>query len=867
VRVGRYEVLGEAGRGGLGVVLRARAPDGAIVAIKIPTRAPDPEARARFEREVRLLDAFGEEDGFVPLIDSGEHQGMPFLVMPFFGGGTLRAKLERGRLSPEAAVALVLSIARSMAVAHARGVVHRDLKPENVLFAASGKPLVADLGLAKHWKGTTPGASQTVLLSHAGQLKGTIGYMAPEQAEDSMSVGPPADVFSLGAILYECLTGEPAFRGEGLLAVLERIVKGDFERRRSTDGSRWLDAVVETSLHPNPSRRYADAGALAKALEAGPSGAVPRGRRRAALVLGAGVALAALGILALALGRARTSPLEEARTRLQEARGDAPPAARLALALEAAGLVPGDGPEERATRGEALELAARLDLESGDAKPGLAAARDALALAPDSEERRLLVAQVALRAGEPEEASSVLEKTLEMKAPPLDAFRAAGLALLARSRFAEAEALARRGLSLHGDDPSLLVMRGRALRGLARSAEAIGPLAAAERAGAREAHSERALATIEACPIDRIDDPRKLVVTMDKDAMAVLLRQVDALLATIEREWPAAGAHPSGRDVALSALARACDLLTRTRAITQANLEPWTRLYERARALHATITRAAGDEVTDATAAVAVLALYAEDSELAARIAPRAGSLSLRGRFALRANLGISSFMPANHAASGMCHFDGDESSAIALLDAALGEDAAALGRACQEDGFLMELRRAALRIRAWALWHRAARDPSHADDLPRSEQSGREADALPTAFPAYKDGPVLVCLIPAVLLQSKLDEAEELIARLEAFEAEWGNLGGAPSEAGRRRELGRAGEASELRGDLEMRRHHLPEAAAAFERAARSINTRSSWLGLARAREELGDARAASLARQRALSAEESYLTWLERP
>src|SRR5262249_563503 len=134
---------------------RARSPQGGTVAVKLLARMDD-ATRARFERERRLLASFSEADGFVPLRDAGETEGpaesrRPYLVMPFVAGGTLRARLARGRLGAAEALALGRVLAAAIGKAHERGVVHRDLKPENVLFTTEGRPLVADLGLAKHF--------------------------------------------------------------------------------------------------------------------------------------------------------------------------------------------------------------------------------------------------------------------------------------------------------------------------------------------------------------------------------------------------------------------------------------------------------------------------------------------------------------------------------------------------------------------------------------------------------------------------------------------------------------------------------------------------------------------------------------------
>jgi tetratricopeptide (TPR) repeat protein len=299
MRIGPYEVVATLGEGSMGVVYGARSPMGAEVAIKV-LRKNDAEVIVRFERERRLLASLGESDGFVPLIDAGATATAAYLVMPLVPGGTLRRKLEAGPLEVEAAVELGRRLALALGAAHARGIVHRDLKPENVLFTRAGDPLVTDLGLAKHFDPDVAGASQSVSLSRTGALLGTAGYMAPEQMRDSKNVGPPADVFALGAILYECLSGEPPFLGEGLVDVCERVMAGRWvplrERRASIPA--WLDAVVTRTLAQAPGARFEDGLALGEALAAGEVGAAPPPRPSRAILVGAGLVLlgGALGV-------------------------------------------------------------------------------------------------------------------------------------------------------------------------------------------------------------------------------------------------------------------------------------------------------------------------------------------------------------------------------------------------------------------------------------------------------------------------------------------------------------------------------------------------------------------------------------------
>jgi hypothetical protein len=267
VRLEGYEISAEIGRGGMGAVYRARAADGRDVAIKVLLRAT-PDARARFERERRLLGSLGEAEGFVPLLDAGNVGEQPFLVMPFLAGGTLRDRLRHGPLGVEDTIALGAALADAVGRAHARGIVHRDLKPENVLFDAQERPLVADLGLGKHFRSDVAGASQSVAISLVGGMRGTVGYCPSEQINDATSVDARADVFALGAILYECLAGRPAFEGETPLAVFSKIDAGHIAplRELRPEAPERLARVVTRALARDRGNRFEDGAALARAL-------------------------------------------------------------------------------------------------------------------------------------------------------------------------------------------------------------------------------------------------------------------------------------------------------------------------------------------------------------------------------------------------------------------------------------------------------------------------------------------------------------------------------------------------------------------------------------------------------------------------
>ena len=309
MRLGAYEVVSELGRGGMGVVFRAHSPEGRDVAIKLLQRRDEPTL-ARFERERRLLASLGEKDGFVPLLDAGSSPQGPFLVMPLVPGGTLRARLAGGALGVKEALELGHRLGEALGRAHARGVVHRDLKPENVLFAADGRALVADLGLAKHFDRGAPGASQSVSLSLSGEVRGTAGYMAPEQVADTRAAGPPADVFALGAIVWECLAGRPAFAAGTVLEIFAAAARGsaNLPPLGRSDLPFGVEETLRRALDPRPGARFPDGATFARALAGTPG---RRGGRRA-LVL-AGVAAAIALSVAVARWRSRAASRAEAR--------------------------------------------------------------------------------------------------------------------------------------------------------------------------------------------------------------------------------------------------------------------------------------------------------------------------------------------------------------------------------------------------------------------------------------------------------------------------------------------------------------------------------------------------------------------------
>ena len=264
VHVPGYEVLGELGRGGMGVVYRARDTRlNRLVALKMILAGAHAGAAelARFRSEAEAIAQLSHPH-VVQIYEVGEHSGLPFFSLEFCDGGSLDKKLGGVPLAPAEAARLVELLARALHAAHHKGVVHRDLKPANVLLTADGTPKVTDFGLAKRRDAAGATAS--------GQVMGTPSYMAPEQAEGKgKAVGPTADVYALGAILYECLTGRPPFRAATPLDTILQVVAEEPVPPRSLNAQvdRDLETICLKCLNKEPQRRYDSAASLADDLE------------------------------------------------------------------------------------------------------------------------------------------------------------------------------------------------------------------------------------------------------------------------------------------------------------------------------------------------------------------------------------------------------------------------------------------------------------------------------------------------------------------------------------------------------------------------------------------------------------------------
>src|SRR5262249_54406981 len=276
-----YEVQAELGRGGMGVVYRAcQVRLKRLVALKMLLAGPQvrEEQLARFRVEAEAV-ARLQHTHIVQIYEIGDHNHLPYLALEFVDGGNLDRQLAGTPQEPRATAALLETLAHAMHFAHQKGIVHRDLKPANVLLTREGTPQITDFGLAKqldHDQGAT----------QSGAVVGTPSYMAPEQAAGRIKeIGPAADVYALGAILYEGLTGRPPFKSTTAFDTLKQVLSQDPvpPRRLQPGVPRDLETICLKCLQKEPHHRYASALALAEDLHRYQSGEPIRARPAPAL--------------------------------------------------------------------------------------------------------------------------------------------------------------------------------------------------------------------------------------------------------------------------------------------------------------------------------------------------------------------------------------------------------------------------------------------------------------------------------------------------------------------------------------------------------------------------------------------------------
>jgi len=322
-KLGSYEITGTLGAGGMGEVYRARdAKLNRDVAIKVlpETLARDAAALSRFEREAQAVAALSHPN-ILAIYDFGSTDGITFAVTELLEGETLRSRLSSGALPVRKALDYGAHIVHGIAAAHERGIIHRDLKPENVFITKDGVVKILDFGLAKTALSTATAAETTLQADTSpGTVLGTVGYMSPEQVR-GLTVDPRSDIFSIGAVLYEMLTGRRAFRGDSQVETMNAILKEDppeFAEINPTLPAS-LDRIVRRCLEKAPADRFHSAHDLGIALEALSGASAPSSSSQVAVVpaastrrLGpwiaaaAAVAIAAVG--AFIAGRAFSAP-------------------------------------------------------------------------------------------------------------------------------------------------------------------------------------------------------------------------------------------------------------------------------------------------------------------------------------------------------------------------------------------------------------------------------------------------------------------------------------------------------------------------------------------------------------------------------
>ncbi len=264
-RLGNYQVLEEIGRGGMGVIYRARQRySKRTVALKrvLSYHGDSRETLERFRREAEAAASL-DHPNILPIYEVGESDGLPFFTMKLASGGSLQQAAPALRRDTHECVRLLAKVTRAVSHAHRAGLLHRDLKPGNILLDSSGEPLVSDFGLAK-WMDVNSDLTRSLAVF------GTPGFIAPEQASgDRSTLGPPADIYSLGAILFDLLAGRPPFLGEHAIAVIRQAAEKAAPKLRSIipGADRDLETICAKCLEREPQARYRSASDLADDLE------------------------------------------------------------------------------------------------------------------------------------------------------------------------------------------------------------------------------------------------------------------------------------------------------------------------------------------------------------------------------------------------------------------------------------------------------------------------------------------------------------------------------------------------------------------------------------------------------------------------
>jgi len=380
----RYTIERELGGGGMSRVVLAKDArlDRRVVIKLLPPSVTATLSAERFKREI-MLSAALQHPNIVPVLSAGDFGTLPYFVMPFIEGESLRARMQRGPLSVREAVTIVKDIARALAFAHGRSVIHRDIKPDNVLLAA-GAAVVTDFGVAKAISASRQSGAQpaTGTMTGVGTSLGTPAYMAPEQAAADPATDHRADIYALGIVAYEMLTGAPPFHGrtpQALLAAQLSEKPAPLTTRRY-DVSVPLSTLIMQCLEKEPAKRPKTANEVLRALDdpgilvsdAFPAAEAPKQRRRRLMEMGVGAlvvaAVAAAWVLTApppAPGTAADSARQDSLRRASAAPAAAAPAGPRSVAVLPLASIGGDAQARDAAEGLTSELATAIARVSG----------------------------------------------------------------------------------------------------------------------------------------------------------------------------------------------------------------------------------------------------------------------------------------------------------------------------------------------------------------------------------------------------------------------------------------------------------------------------------------------------------------------
>jgi serine/threonine protein kinase len=272
-QIGRYQIKGELGRGGFATVYRGYDPrferEVAIKLMPPEMLHADPQFKMRFEREAKII-AQLEHPAIVPVYDVGEENNQPYFVMRYMSGGSLSERIKAKTYSIEETVRIIEQIAPGLDEAHSKGIIHRDLKPANILFSAKNIPLISDFGIAKFTQGDVSGNMT------GSAIIGTPAYMAPEQASGD-AIDGRADIYALGVILYEMVTGKQPYQADTPLGLAIKHITEPVPRILEANPSLpvWMEKVISTAMAKSPEDRFSTAVELVETIKAFLRGQTP----------------------------------------------------------------------------------------------------------------------------------------------------------------------------------------------------------------------------------------------------------------------------------------------------------------------------------------------------------------------------------------------------------------------------------------------------------------------------------------------------------------------------------------------------------------------------------------------------------------